>query len=166
MKYLIPATWCSEVYDVEVDADMYDELAAYKWTMNRFHGGCNARTNVQDQDGVWGTMTMGQYVAGQGARVQYIDGNPLNCKRENLWIKSGSVANYHRLRPTNKSGYRGVYWYAPRSLWNAQLSFRGKRYNLGCFDCPIAAAKAYDAKAIALHGGYHPGIRLNFGQSV
>lgn len=56
-------------------------------------------------------------------------------------------------RITNKSGYKGVSsdgWVG----WRADVWKNRKQYYLGRFDCKIEAAKAYDEKAIELHGEF------------
>jgi hypothetical protein len=44
-------------------------------------------------------------------------------------------------------------------MWHAQITKKGKRYQLGFFDKEEEAALAYDAAATELHGDY---ARLNF----
>ena len=50
----------------------------------------------------------------------------------------------------NTSGFRGVTRH--RDKWAAQITFEGKHYNIGCYETPIDAANAYDAKAKELRG--------------
>ena len=50
------------------------------------------------------------------------------------------------------SRYRGVYWDKKASKWRVMLSHKGKRYTVGRFHDEIAAAKAYDAKALEIIG--------------
>lgn len=52
----------------------------------------------------------------------------------------------------NKSGYRGVCWYAPGGVWLAQITRDGKRSHLGYFKDPRAAHDAYIAAAEGHHG--------------
>lgn len=59
-----------------------------------------------------------------------------------------------RLGRNNTSGFKGVTWDASQGKWAAALMLNYKRIALGRFDDKIAAARAYDAAAIELHGEY------------
>jgi hypothetical protein len=68
------------------------------------------------------------------------------------------VLNRRLISAANTSGYRGVSK-RPRG-WQARIGFLYEQYRLGSnFPTPEAAARAYDAKALELHGEY---ARLNF----
>lgn len=60
----------------------------------------------------------------------------------------------HSKQNSNTSGYIGVCWQAKNSKWNTYISKDRRRFHLGYFDDKIEAAKAYNAKAIELHGEY------------
>lgn len=55
-----------------------------------------------------------------------------------------------RLRPTNTTGYRGVYYRKDRNLYAAQISVAGKQMYLGCFVTAEEAARTHDAAARSL----------------
>jgi len=54
------------------------------------------------------------------------------------------------LSVANTSGYKGVSAY--RGKWQAAICVGRVRHHIGVFDCPEAAARAYDAKAVELLG--------------
>lgn len=56
------------------------------------------------------------------------------------------------LREDNKSGYKGVCWWAHGKRWRAQIGANKKRYFLGYFNCPHCAAKVYNEAAIKFQG--------------
>ena len=58
------------------------------------------------------------------------------------------------------SKYKGVCWNKKRKKWYAYIKKDGVQYNLGCFTCETAAARAYDAAAKRYHGEF---AALNFG---
>lgn len=45
----------------------------------------------------------------------------------------------------NWSGFIGVYWYARKHKWHAQITANRKRYHLGYFNTPELASAAYQA---------------------
>jgi hypothetical protein len=95
-----------------------------------------------------------------GLEVDHDNGNRLDNRRENLRpaTKSQNMSNRGPFL-NNKSGFKGVCWHKRRQKWIAQIHVSGKRTHLGYFDDPIAAARAYDAAALELHGAF---ARLNF----
>ena len=57
------------------------------------------------------------------------------------------------------SRYRGVHWDKKAGKWRAMISRKGKRLTIGRYHDEIAAAKAYDEKALEIIG---PDAYLNF----
>ncbi len=52
----------------------------------------------------------------------------------------------------NTSGYRGVSWDKTNDRWEAYISHDGRRYHIGRYASLKEAARAYNARALALHG--------------
>jgi hypothetical protein len=82
--------------------------------------------------------------------VNIVNGNPLDCRKVNLeWTNRSKV-----VRNTNKSvnryGYRGV---VKNGKKFRSIIFKDKvRYDLGLFDTPLEAARAYNEKSLELFG--------------
>jgi hypothetical protein len=102
---------------------------------------------------------------GKDARLRFLNGDPLDCRRENLAVltlaeqvrgnrKMGSVSGR---KYTSK--YKGVSWSEPRGKWVAQISRDDVYENVGRFGSEIDAAAAYDAAARVLFGEH---AHLNF----
>ena len=85
-------------------------------------------------------------------------------KDDNRWnnlrlaSESQNGANRPKLK-NNKSGYKGVCWHKQHKKWQVQIKKNNIVYHLGYFDDVIEAAKAYDKKALTLHGSF---AKLNF----
>jgi hypothetical protein len=95
------------------------------------------------------------FTATRSLLVDHKDRKRLNCRRSNLRIVSHKQnAINHSKQKSNSSGYIGVCWQAKNSKWNAYISKDSKRYHLGYFDDPVEAAKAYNRKAIEMHGEF------------
>ena len=92
--------------------------------------------------------------------VDHINGDSLDNRRENLRVgtQSGNLANMRKTRGVSK--YKGVYWNKERRKWQAQIRCGGdgRTIYLGRFDSEDDAARAYNAKALDLHGEW---ARLN-----
>jgi len=138
-----------------VDAADYEWLSQYKWCASNKRGTIYAIRRTKKGK----TLYMHREItkARKGEVVDHTDHNTLNNRRCN--VRAGTKAqNYANMGPHGgASGYVGVY---PRGgKWEAGITWRGKHYYLGRYDDPIAAAKARDRKAYALHGPY---AYLNF----
>jgi hypothetical protein len=89
----------------------------------------------------------------------HISGDGLDDRRENLRIAT-SAENQRNLRinSLNKSGFKGVRYYAKTGKWRAEIKVHGKKLSLGYFASPEAAHAAYCKAAVE-----HFGEFANFG---
>ena len=96
-----------------------------------------------------------------GSLVDHINGDTLDCRRENLRFATPrqSVGNI-KIRKDNTSGYRGVTWHKRGGKWNARIHNDGRVVSLGLFDDVEDAARAYDVAAREWFGPEF--ARLNF----
>ena len=101
--------------------------------------------------------------------VVHVNGDPLDCRRANLKIKT--VAQHcqgnrkirmRKGRPCT-SQYKGVCWEERTGFWVAQINVEGLHRRIGRFRDEIAAAEAYDEAAWAAWGEY---ARLNFPKGI
>ena len=104
----------------------------------------------------------------QGEKIDHIDGNGLNNTKANLRICTHSQNMYNSQKPQHKSGrpttskYKGVFYKSDRNRprpWMARIQYEGKAHYLGTYTTEEEAARAYDFKAVELHGEF---ARLNF----
>ncbi len=96
-------------------------------------------------------------------RVDHINGDTLDNRRSNLRIATHAENLRNRGKPgNNKSGYKGVCYDKNRNKWHSCISYRGRQINLGRFDTPEAAARAYDEAALIYHGDF---AKLNFAKA-
>jgi len=108
-------------------------------------------------------------VTGRRVHVKHVNGNPLDCRRENLRVvtsrenmqsavKMGTV-NGHEYT----SRFKGVSFEKWTGKWKVQIGPRGQHRVVGRFRDEIAAAQAYDEAARQLFGEH---ARLNFPDGV
>lgn len=83
--------------------------------------------------------------------INFKNGNPLDCKVENLQWVPMSVLRRNQRNFTNSTGYRGVIQVSS-NRYRAVLYKDKQRYDLGVFNSAEEAAKAYNSKSHELFG--------------
>lgn len=88
--------------------------------------------------------------------IDHIDGNGLNCRKENLRIctHGSNMHNYTKPNGEFSSQHKGVTWDKSRDKWLASIKIKGKRVFLGRYDLEIVAAQAYNSAALRLFGEF------------
>lgn len=127
-------------------------------------------TTVDDEDfeylNQWKWYLSGRYVisgdkrkkmhrliinAKEGELVDHIDRNPLNNTRENLRIVDACENTHNQRRRINTiNNYKGTQFIKRLGLWQSRCRIYGHDYILGFYKSEIAAAYAYNKKAMEL----------------
>ena len=102
-------------------------------------------------------------------KISHRNGDPLDCRRENLVVRNPSETNGHARKRRSHQGqpctsrFKGVSWSERSGKWFAQIQKEGERRKLGYFDDEIAAAEAYDEAAREWFGEH---ARPNFPDGI
>jgi hypothetical protein len=161
MVMLIPLTKSTLVAMVDDE----DFALVNRWLWHPQHsasGGCYA-VRSHKTEGRTRAMRMHRLIlnAPAGIPVDHADGDGLNNQRANLRLATNQLNSANSRRPLPASGFRGVYAYDKKpGFWRAQMKLEGRSIHIGCFKCPIEAARAYDAAALQAFGEF---ATLNFG---
>ena len=87
--------------------------------------------------------------------VDHIDGNGLNCKKENLREATPNQNMMNsRKRIDNSSGHKGVSWSKSAGKWEAYIRNGGKKLYLGIFEDINEASIAYVIASQKYHKEY------------
>jgi hypothetical protein len=96
-------------------------------------------------------------VTGEDARngVDHIDGTKLNNRFANLREANQSQNGANsKLGKGNRSGVKGVFWWARVGKWQARIMLNRKTYDLGRYDCLEDAAAAVSVARDRFHGEF------------
>jgi hypothetical protein len=154
----------SDGFEALVDDDDYDMLTSYEWCCRLGHQSTSNRyVLMRCKD----TIYMHRFLLGiKGNRqviVDHINRNTLDNRRRNLRIVTPSQNAQNRKKHTHYKGkptsskYKGVRKIKNpkgKQPWNAVITHKGKRRNLGNFYTEEDAAKKYDLAAIEMFGDF------------
>jgi len=92
--------------------------------------------------------------------IDHIDGDGTNNRIENLRLADRAQNSMNRpMYKCNKTGYKGVGRRCDERRYHARIGADNVLQSLGYYNTAEEAARAYDRKAIELHGDY---ARTNF----
>lgn len=132
-----------------VSSSDFDKLNEYRWTIGN---GGYPKIKVSNKH-----VSMHSLILEKSPQqvIDHINGNPLDNRRENLRVCTQKENSRNRAKySTNKSGYKGVSWDKAKKAYRSVIMVDGKQIYLGIFDCPIAAAQAYNNAARVYHAKY------------
>lgn len=144
-----------------IDAEDADKVLPYRWCLRNKYAGRYLRKGEPGYAKPETHVYMHRVIlaCGDGQQPDHINRNPLDNRKDNLRCATPSqnCASRKRISATNTSGYRGVSRNGGK--WIAYIGHQGERKNLGRFESPKEAARAYDEAAISLFGEF---ATLNF----
>lgn len=135
-----------------IDDEDYELVAKHRWHV--FEVQRNGRTNGPYAR--TGHIFMHTMLSGW-PRVDHIDHDGLNNQRSNLRPATATQnkANQRPRLDSKVSAYKGVFRTRKgRRRWGARIRIAGSHADLGYFDSPEEAARAYDAAALKAWGEY------------
>lgn len=140
-----------------VDDEDYESVNQYKWYANNDGKTFYARRNIPKGPRRQETILLHRVIldAPKDMTVDHINGDGLDCRRENLRLATKMENNHnHRHKSNNKSGYTGVFFRKDIEKWAASIGVENRRIHLGMFSSPEEAAYAYDKAAKVYYGEF------------
>lgn len=91
----------------------------------------------------------------EGGEVDHRNRDCLDNRRANLRhaTREQNACNMPAKR-NNRTGFKGIWFDAPRGKYRAEVQSEGRRIRLGQFATAEEAARAYDAAALRFHGEF------------
>ena len=145
-------------YNVIVDDDVVPLIRARTWHIADRKRGIYFATSVKHPDGKSHDIKLHRFImsAPPESVVDHIDGNWLDCRRQNLRICTNAENSRNAPRKkTNTTGFKGVSYASKRGKYRASIYINGKYKHLGYFDTPEAASSVYKEAAKKLFGEFY-----------
>ena len=150
-----------------VDIEDAEMVLSHCWCAKRYGSQANstwyAERRIKISEPLYGIkriIKLHQYLIGFESWVDHRNCDGMDNRRSNLrkCTRSQNQGN-SRVSFTSKSGFKGVQWRKPsgnnrRERWVARIGGGKRRVNIGSFQNPIDAARAYNAAAIAKWGEF------------
>lgn len=139
-----------------VDDEDYEELSAFKWCAQKGRSTFYAMRRSSVVEGRK-PIAMHREVLKCGPRdkVDHKDANGLNNVRSNLRVATHAQNLRNRgKQKNNTSGFKGVWFYRRRNVFQAIITVNGFRKTVGQFKTAEEAHAAYCAAASKLHGEF------------
>ncbi len=140
-----------------VDDEDFEKLAQYRWQCSK--GGYATRSGKM-VDGKRPCLYMHVVVFGQpvpkGFQVDHRNGDLLDNRRDNLRLATYRQNQQNaKIRIDNLIGVKGVRFRKDTGKYVARIhTDNGKRIQVGAFNTPEEAKRAYDEAAIRFHGEF------------
>lgn len=148
-----------------IDVEDLPEVGCRLWQAHRTPMTFYAYTKTDLPDGYRTRVGLHRLIlqlpASDSRQVDHINQNGLDNRRANLRAVTKAQNMHNRKGVRNVSSvFKGVFRTSGSTpTWIAQIGANGKQHYLGRFGSEDDAARAYDAAARELHGGF---ARLNF----
>lgn len=114
-------------YECLIDTeDMEFVLSCGRWHIAKRNNGLYATVGICHKEQYLHRLIMN---CPKGMVVDHINGNTLDCRKENMRIitHGQNRQNQHVLHSKNTSGYRGVSWCKANKRWRAVVKLKGKQ---------------------------------------
>lgn len=141
-----------------VDDEDFLRFGAVKW--HAHESGPGLFYAMRDKSGRKVYLHREILAAAPGVAVDHVNGDRLDCRRENLRLCTLSQNQGNRRRNRRGSSrFKGVTWNRRFRRWCAQITFKRRAMKLGQFIREEDAAHAYD---LAARTHFGPFARVNF----
>jgi transposase len=168
--YRVPLSgWDVRRREAIIDAESLPLVQGQRWCWTGLKGADTGYVGLSLQQDHTPLHRIILGVTDRDLHVMHLNGDALDCRRENLIARTISQQMVAARKPSTYRGrpctsrFKGVCWSKCKGKWVAQIKFNRKNKIIGRFDDEIAAAQARDEAALEMFGEH---ARLNFPDGV
>lgn len=137
-----------------VDKDDLIKLNKFRWCAHKNKSKWSVITTITRSDRTSKTVKMSRFILrvnNANKHVIFLNGNSLDCRRENMKIVYRAESNRFHRSSIGTSKYRWVHWDKERNKWFASMKVGPKYKNLGRYSSEALAAKIADKEYIKIY---------------
>lgn len=129
-----------------VDDDIFDHMNKFTWHVERHKKDIFYASRFRSRKIKEGPKTILLHreimTPTKDFQIDHIDGNGLNCQRENMRIVTSRQNSQNKLVHRNGK-LVGCFWSKAHSMWRSQININGVKKHLGMFNSEREAHQAY-----------------------
>lgn len=142
-----------------VDDDDFEKVSQYKWQAVPDKSGIFYARRRQTINGKRVCIRMHRFIISPNDYevVDHINGNTLDNRKSNLRIATQQQNKFNCKKINAQSGFRGVQKTNKNgNTWRARIHYNGEWINLGSFNSPEEASRAYIEANRKFFGSFSP----------
>ena len=143
-------------YEAIIDADDVPIVAGWNWCAEVRPHTIYARRN-DHSNGRAKTIFLHRVIMSnpESLDIDHISGDGLDCRRSNMRTATRAENMFNmKIKPSNKSGFKGVHWNKEKGKWQARITVNYKGKHLGYFADPKDGHHAYIKASAQYHGAF------------
>ena len=133
-----------------LDNEDYDRFSKWTWYAYKHRRQPRYAYRLEINNGITKKFFLHKEImnCSSGQAIDHINGNEHDNRKSNLRFCTPQQNAWNsRIRPDNKSGFKGVSWCKAANKWKATITFNKVEDYLGVYSDKITAAKAYNEAA-------------------
>lgn len=151
-EVIVYTTNNNKIEEFICDLDDWNDMKDFYWY---YHHTGYIYTKYDNKEYSYHRTILGLGNFNKTARVDHIDGNPLNNRKSNLRVVTHQQNTMnHKIRDDNTSEITGIHYNKTNGKWIARIGFENKRIVLGSFNSINEATRVRREAEIKYFGEY------------
>ena len=137
-----------------IDSEDVERCAEYRWCLNGNYVSHTVCSRVSKQREMRLHDLLLKFKGTRKNQIDHENRDALDNRKCNLRVCTHQQNLLNNSQKPGTSGFRGVYTTPNGNRWRAKIKHNGALKQIGAFGTAVAAAKAWNAKALELRGEF------------